>query len=472
MTENKDTISLIKAFLIEMPLSSLKGLLIHFKGTLSEKEIFSCLVSADSIVSIRADDHDVYAIAQSIKGDYNQIIRQTDVHGHQTVIADLYVLSDDSVYVKPHHKDNLWLTLGSNPKIEGLFQSLPWYLTSMKPLGYLGRIWKKNYEEFCQEVACHDFSSKEIVEANAFHKLDVSGDLTLIQPNNRGCVEQFLDCENRLEIYERLINQLEAGSMVGSTMDGDQQKFAITLKCPDGKPSVMVKSNFAERPDIAERQADLLIMEHCSNEVLRKHGYEVAKTQILKSDNFIYLESERFDRTPEGGSRGFVSLRSICSATYFMGRQSEWIEALQHLHRKEFLSEKDLQTGTNLTIIGRLLDNKDMHLGNLSLWLPQDGSTVFSLAPVYDMTSMQWTPSLKGYVPLLYVFDKVPEASFELTQIAKEIWQASANHPYISANWKSFAEKKVEKFEQKLRTMFQEKEEHKTLTKINKNLMP
>jgi len=72
---------------------------------------------------------------------------------------------------------------------------------------------------------------------------------------------------------------------------------------------------------------------------------------------------------------------------------------MRALEQKKMVSWQHVYDAISLWGFGRLINNTDMHLGNLSLAI--DGS-VFRLLPVYDMCSMGFAP--KGGEVLPYDF--------------------------------------------------------------------
>jgi hypothetical protein len=70
------------------------------------------------------------------------------------------------------------------------------------------------------------------------------------------------------------------------------------------------------------------------------------------------------------------------------------------LHERGLVSEEHVYVAYFLWCFGRMINNTDMHLGNLSLRIE---GHVFSLLSVYDMCSMGFAP--KGGEVLPYFFN-------------------------------------------------------------------
>ena len=84
-----------------------------------------------------------------------------------------------------------------------------------------------------------------------------------------------------------------------------------------------------------------------------------------------------------------LSLQAIDSE--FTGTGGNWITAMDALHRQGLVSNEDCSTARKLWAFGRLINNTDMHLGNLSLSIDSRKNS-FRLLPVYDMCSMGFAP--------------------------------------------------------------------------------
>lgn len=67
------------------------------------------------------------------------------------------------------------------------------------------------------------------------------------------------------------------------------------------------------------------------------------------------------------------------------------------LLKKNLVSSEDSLHAEFLWWFGRLINNSDMYLGNLSLSINKD---IFRLLPIYDMCSMGFVPKTSGEVPL------------------------------------------------------------------------
>jgi len=107
------------------------------------------------------------------------------------------------------------------------------------------------------------------------------------------------------------------------------------------------------------------------------------------------------------------------------------------------ISQQHLYDAEYLWCFGRLINNTDMHLGNLSLAIEGD---VFRLLPLYDMCSMGFAPKSGGEV-LPYSFapadDKDVGSSFpaNVRAMAYDFWERVAGDERISDDFKDFLQR-------------------------------
>jgi hypothetical protein len=100
----------------------------------------------------------------------------------------------------------------------------------------------------------------------------------------------------------------------------------------------------------------------------------------------------------------------------------------------------DLQRTRELMCFGQLINNTDMHLGNLSLSI--EGSE-FRLLPVYDMCSMGFAPKTGEVLPFdfqpdLRETDLAMEAVERMRKMAHEFWNHVLTDDRISDPFKYF----------------------------------
>lgn len=119
----------------------------------------------------------------------------------------------------------------------------------------------------------------------------------------------------------------------------------------------------------------------------------VAETRLMEMDGRLFLESQRFDRACEFGRLSMISLQAVDAE--FVGLGSDWPRVMGALHKKNLERRQHVDDADFLWSFGRLINNTDMHLGNLSLAVEGD---VFRLLPLFDMCSMGFAPKGGGEV--------------------------------------------------------------------------
>ncbi len=114
----------------------------------------------------------------------------------------------------------------------------------------------------------------------------------------------------------------------------------------------------------------------------------------------------------------------------------------ERLVEKNLASSKDVFHAESLWWFGRLINNSDMHLGNLSLSIDND---IFRLLPVYDMCSMGFAPKSSGEVPP-FSFDPQDPDGIGLAEdqrkivieAAYEFWESVSMDSKISDQFRAY----------------------------------
>ncbi len=89
-----------------------------------------------------------------------------------------------------------------------------------------------------------------------------------------------------------------------------------------------------------------------------------------------------------------ISLRSIDNEFTEIG--DGWPRILKALFDRNLVSSQHLFNTEIFWHFGRLINNTDMHPGNLSFAMEGD---IFKLLPIYDMCSMGFAPKSSGEIP-------------------------------------------------------------------------
>ena len=359
-----------------------------------------------------------------------------DAHGNNTTIAWVRPLLHGGFFVQAQT---------GMPKVlageqgDGLFDDLPYFLSDLRPQGFLGRQiaakMAEQSEEFPRDPS--NWSRDHVGQYLIANGDDLPGNFKF-GPQARLRMRRAPETRTQAD-YPALAEQVLAGSVPGSSAGGEQPKF--TTFCDDRSAHVIVKFSPPTGDSVARRWRDILITEFHATEALHDGGLPAAETELIEGGGRLFLESRRFDRVGEYGRLPMISLQAVDDE--FVGLGSSWPEVMLALAEKGLVSEDHLRDSVLLWRFGRLINNSDMHLGNLSLGV--EGNQ-FRLLPVYDMCSMGFAP--KGGEVLSYDF--VPSglavADSYLDQrmvsdvkaIAWNFWSKVAADDRISAEFRAF----------------------------------
>jgi hypothetical protein len=284
---------------------------------------------------------------------------------------------------------------------------LPWWLSDMRPQGYLGRAYVARHGA---ELGLPD-RLKEWTDAHALRALLVHGHDTvgnvLIGEHAR---ERFLASPipepiswlGKDEAYALAALDAARGEAPGSSAGGEQPKFTAYAMTAEGARHVIVKFSELEDSPVSERWRDLLLAEHLALTVLREAGISAAKTQIMDHAGQRFLEVARFDRIGGLGRCPLHSLSALDAEFTGLGMGS-WPDIARALADARQISPEAVAGATLLWAFGTLVGNSDMHNGNLSFTAGQ--GRPYGIAPAYDMTPMAFAPRTGGGLP-----EALPEA--------------------------------------------------------------
>ena len=307
------------------------------------------------------------------------------------------------------HNDAFWFDSdGPRPVLHwddfagGLYPGLPWFMDDQRPQGFLGRgFGRRVAADIGAPLDITLWTRDDIVLALLRHGDDEPGDLVLGETSLQRAQQEILDPRNtvarraRAQRYPELAEAVLAGEPVGSSAGGEHPKFAITLEHAGRRSPVIVKFSDRLATAAGRRWGDLLVCEHLACEVLQADGVAAASSAVVEAGHRLFLESTRFDRTPELGRRGFVSLFALDAAFYGHGRLPWWQFAPQ-LQRDGWIDAADAQRLRRYGWFGALIGNTDMHLGNAGLHL--DDTRPLVLTPIWDMLPMLWQPASNGEI--------------------------------------------------------------------------
>jgi hypothetical protein len=390
----------------------------------------------DTVIKLQSGRSPKYAATRNAFGADDKLpLVVVDAHGNTVVVAFIRPLAHGGFYVKPAigmpH-----VLLGEQG--DGLYDDLPYFLLDMSPQGFLGR-------QIAEEMASRfdDFpSDPRYWNTNHIGRYLISNSDDL--PGNfKFGVQALLRIRRKAvvsteEDYPALADNVMSGVIPGSSAGGEQPKF--TAFSGDCSAHVIVKFSPQGDNEVAQRWRDVLITEYHASEAIHAQNFPAAETRLIERDGRLFLESQRFDRSGEYGRMSMLSLQSIDAE--FTGLGSSWPRVMDALYRRGLVSWQHVFDAEFLWCFGRLINNADMHLGNLSLGIE---GNVFRLLPLYDMCSMGFAPKSGGevppysFVPPELQFININEKSFDaLKSMAHDFWERVTSDERISVEFKDF----------------------------------
>jgi len=393
----------------------------------------------DRVIQLKKGRSIRYAATCNAFGGNDKLhLSMVDAYGDTVLIAFIRPLRHGGFFLEPV-TDIPPLLLGENN--DGLYDDLPYFLFDLRPQGFLGR-------QIAQEIA----SQSDDFPTNPRHwntnhigrYLTSNGDDL---PGNFKFGEQTLLRVRRKPViildegYPALADSVMSGSIPGSSAGGEQPKF--TALNSNSLSHVIVKFSPQGDNDIANRWRDILITEYHAAKIINSRIFPAAETRLIEMRERLFLETRRFDRSGEYGRKSMISLQSIDAE--FTGLGSNWPQVLNALFKKKMISERDVFNAESLWYFGCLINNTDMHLGNLSLAI--EGG-VFRLLPLYDMCSMGFAPKSGGEIqPFAFVPTELKSTSIStdliktMKEIARDFWESVASDERISDEFKNYLQK-------------------------------
>ncbi len=392
----------------------------------------------DKIIRLQNGRSPRYAATRSAFGGNDKLpLSIVDAHGNTALAAYIRPLAHGGFFVESVTGIPP-LLLGEDE--DGLYDDLPYFLFDLSPQGFLGR-------QIAEEMAAQsdDFpTDPRRWNTNHIGRYLVSNGDDL--PGNLKFGEQALLRVRRKppiasdNDYPNLAENVMNGIIPGSSAGGEQPKF--TAFNATSSSHVIIKFSPKGDNEIARRWRDILITEYHATEAIHSKDFPVAKTRLIEMGDRLFLESQRFDRSGEYGRMSMVSLQSIDAE--FTGLGSGWPKVFDALRKKNLVSWKHVFDAECLWCFGRLINNSDMHLGNLSLAI--DGN-VFSLLPLYDMCSMGFAPKSGGEAPPYSFVPNEPkrinineEMFTSMKKMARDFWERVASDERISDVFKNYLE--------------------------------
>lgn len=304
------------------------------------------------------------------------------------------------------------------------YDGLPPYMAFAAPSGFLGRQLAGDVAaELHLPESLKDWGDDEKIVYLFSRGLNLSGNLIYGDaPLQKELEFRRLaptPATQKLQHYVDLAAQLKS-STYGSSAGGEQPKF---LSFTEDTGHVIVK--FAKR---GSRMAELLPLEHLALRELAAIGVPAARTQVLSSTDYVFLEVQRFDRLGDVGRVGMLSAGSVDDE--FFGRRDSWSEFADRCERAKYITPADARHIDVMAAFSELIGNGDRHLENISLLVDDEGRYQ-SVAPAYDILPMNYAsigggidPDLNPITPRIGTIGARPEVWAPAATAAKRFWSA------------------------------------------------
>lgn len=391
------------------------------------------LIHAGQVQKVGAARSQRYVLPRNVPGVGSEVrVMRIDTQGRPSPFARLVPLEGGAFWVDEAD--------GVSARHDGL----PWFLDDMRPQGFMGRTFAHAHPALQLGHDPRHWSDDDVLRAMTLYGDDLPGNLIM----GEAAFQRFHTLPARAsrvasaDSYPALAEQAMRGTHPGSSAGGEQPKFCTITA---GR-HVIVKFSPAGDAPADQRMRDLLVCEHLALRTLAQAGLPAAPTQLFMGAGRVFLESERFDRTPLaddaplGGRIGMVSLQ-VYNAEY-VGEIDNWAATANRMAARHLLTPADARTLRLLEAYGQLIANTDRHYGNISLVLKDDD---WALSPTYDMLPMLYAPVSGELVPRDFASrPQQPAAATlgewdEALRLARDFWQAAAADERVSADFRAIA---------------------------------
>jgi hypothetical protein len=332
-------------------------------------------------------------------------------------------------------------------------QSLPWWMTDIRPQGFVGRSFVHQWAAILGlPNALNLWRDDHALIALSQHGLDCTGNLMVGDAALNAYLNQVqsqpISAESRLHRYAELATAALAGELVGSSAGGEQPKFNCLVEGINTPYAALVKFSTPQDNAATRRWRDLLIAEHVALSMLNQAGIACAHSELLESDSQTFLETTRFDRCYNANGRlgrlGMVSLGALDDE--FAGLSLAWPQVTQVLAQQNIITQTAHQTVAKAHAFGQLIANADMHRGNLSFM--HQGELPLEIAPIYDMLPMHYAPRSSGVVPTEVPPINITHAESlpnlrTMLPLAQQFWQAITTDARISQGFQTITRQQI-----------------------------
>jgi HipA-like C-terminal domain len=362
------------------------------------------LLHAGEVLRVGRGRSQTYLMPRSVEGAGPSItipIVKIDEAGSPSPFATLVPVSGG----------RFWVDEEAGPK--ALHDGLPWFLSDMRPQGFIGRTFASAHPEL------HLTANPDLLlGAQSFERFQ-----NLRHP------------QTSEEDYLQLVDAALHGGAPGSSAGGEQPKFCVV----NAERPVIVKFSPAGQAPADQRWRDLLVCEHLALRTLADYGIAAAPSRVLNAGGRVFLEVVRFDRTRKGRI-GMVSLMAYDNE--YVGKIDSWANTAERMVSRSLLTEGDADRLRFLEAFGILIGNTDRHYGNISLLIENDD---WRLAPAYDVLPMVYAPTAGEVVERHFNPAAISASVQTLRQwraarrLARQYWEAVAADKRISSGFRQLA---------------------------------
>jgi hypothetical protein len=368
--------------------------------------------------------------------------RHVERVGAEVPVIEVDASGDASAFgrIVPLQGGRCWMDEQDGPS--ALHDGLPWFLSDMRPQGFIGRAFAHGHPELGLPANPEHWSDDNVLQALSLCGEDLPGSLVAGGESFR----RFQSIAARpaspvtANDYPAMADSAMQGILPGSSAGGEQPKFCTVRD----ERQVIVKFSSAGSSPADKRSRDLLVSEHLALRTLQEAGIAAATTRMFIDAGRVFLEVERFDRTARGRV-GMVSLMAYDAQ--HIGKMDNWAATANRMASRGLLRTDDARRLRFLEAFGRLIGNTDRHYGNISL-LIENGT--WRLSPAYDVlptlyaaTNGELPPrelAAGGLVPTIETLEEWPAAR----QLATVYWQAVATDTRITAPFRAIARKNAQ----------------------------
>ena len=378
-----------------------------------------------------------YALTTNAFGAGDRLpLYMVDPHGNNVIVAHLRPLTQGGFFIEGEVGMPRTL-LGEGG--DGIYDNLPYFLDDLRPQGFLGRQIAAEMANISPEFPAdpRHWSSEHVGRYLISNGDDLPGNLKF-GPSAPYRVRRPPTAVTPMA-YPELAEAVMGGAIPGSSAGGEQPKFtAYNFE----RGHVIVKFSPPGNDSVARRWRDILITEFHATQTIHERGLPAAETRLYETEGAegrLFLESQRFDRSGELGRLPMLSLQAIDAE--FTGLGTHWPSVMRALEQLKLVNNQHVYETDCLWQFGQLINNSDMHLGNISLAIEGD---VFRLLPLYDMCSMGFAPrsgevSSFNFIPSIQGTMELPRESQLLArEMAGAFWSAVEEDNRISTEFRMF----------------------------------